>query len=144
VFLYQISSWMYSSFYRMQGIAVHLTWRMTHAPAHDLRPLRGTHKTILKRFRIPSCDPENTNESNKIVAKSMSIRFVRRERLERRFSGEKTPRLESGTMEADAPGRCTGLENCLLSISITDGTCSSDKKWHRHPTSSTRTLFAAA
>ncbi|KIK33399.1 hypothetical protein CY34DRAFT_713219 [Suillus luteus UH-Slu-Lm8-n1] len=80
----------------------------------------------------------------KIVAKSVSIRFNRRDRLERRFCGAETPRLESGTMEAEALAGCTGLENCLLSVLIMDGTCSSDEKWHRHPTSSTRTLFAAA
>ncbi|KIK35971.1 hypothetical protein CY34DRAFT_811705 [Suillus luteus UH-Slu-Lm8-n1] len=58
----------------------------------------------------------------------MSVRFNRRERLKRCFCGEETPRLGSGTIEAEALAGCTGLEDCLLSISITDRTCSSDEK----------------
>ncbi|KIK32158.1 hypothetical protein CY34DRAFT_814412 [Suillus luteus UH-Slu-Lm8-n1] len=49
----------------------------------------------------------------------MSVRFNRR---------EETPRLGSGTIEVEVLAGCTGLKDCLLSISITDGTCSSDEK----------------
>jgi hypothetical protein len=48
----------------------------------------------------------------------MSVRFNRRDRLKGRFCGEETPRLKSGTIEAEALTGCTGYRTaCARSAS---------------------------